>query len=363
MRGWLVVGALAVLSCRSPTQVTFEVTTDIACAEHRGTTLTVGRLSEIDARPISSTRAECDPRTGRIGSVVIVPSGDNDQEIAARFVLGIGKSPERCVDDGFTGGCIVARRALRFIPHEPLVVAVPLRNECRDVVCPSGQTCVRGACVGAKIENPGGCVGDGCGEEAIAAAKSDAGVDAGEVGPTDSGFAGKRVFVTSTTYNGNLGGALGADAKCQTVASAAMLVGTFVAWVSDAKDTPAGRFTKVGPYKLIDGTLIANDWAELTSGKLRHAIDLTEKGGPPPTGSSPFCTSGQPLGVWSGTTPSGIKSSQDSCAGFTNGNFAFTSQVEFGDPKSLDSGWTTGNCLNAGATYCAKLAPLYCFQQ
>jgi len=360
MRAVLAIGAMAVLSCRGPTQVTFEVTTDIACTEHRGTNLNVGRLAELDGRPVSSSRTECDPKTGRIGSVVILPSGGNDEEIAVRFVLGIGKSPERCVEDDFKGGCIVAKRALRFIPHEPLVVSVPMRNECRDVVCPTGQTCVRGTCVGAKIEDPGGCTGAGCGEEAIGSA-TDAGV--GGDAAVDSGFAGKRVFLSSATFAGNLGGATGADAKCQALA-AAKLPGTYRAWISDATSSPSSRFTRSGPYRLVDGTLVANDWAELTGGKLQHAIDMTESGGAPPAGSGDYCGGGtQPFGAWTGTGNDGLRTTHDSCAGFTSSSFTLTSQVAFGDPKKTNMQWTTGNCLNAGVTYCAKQAALYCFEQ
>lgn len=357
--------ALLLLSCRSPTQITFEVTTDITCAEHKGTELTVGPLSEIDSRPSSSSRMECDPATGRIGTVVVVPSGDDDQDVATRFVLGIGKSPQRCIDDGFKGGCIVARRALRFIPHEPLTVAVPMRNECRDVVCPTGQTCVRGACVGAIVEHPEDCTGSGCGEERLSSS-GDAGVtDTGATdgGAKDSATSGKRVFVTSALFSGNLGGPTGADAKCQAAADAAKLGGTWMAWVSDASTSPSTRFTnKTGPYQLIDGTLVATSFAGL-GGTLTHAIDLTEKGTPATAGASNYCSSGQPYGAWSGTDSKGVYDKHDNCAGFTSASFTLTTQVQFGDPKATNYQWAAGTCLNAGATYCSKQAALFCFEQ
>ena len=43
----------------------------------------------------------------------------------------------------------------------------------------------------------------------------------------------KRVFITSTTYDGNLGGAAGADSKCQVRADAASLGGTWKAIISE----------------------------------------------------------------------------------------------------------------------------------
>jgi len=44
---------------------------------------------------------------------------------------------------------------------------------------------------------------------------------------------GKKIFVTSVGYNGNLGGEAGADEKCQARASAAKLDGTYKAWLLD----------------------------------------------------------------------------------------------------------------------------------
>ena len=92
------------------------------------------------------------------------------------------------------------------------------------------------------------------------------------------------VFVTSTSYDGNLGGLAGADAKCQDQADAAGLTGTFKAWLSDAKGSPSTRFTRSAgaPYVLVDGTVIADNYAGLTSGSLEHPINQTETGGAPP---------------------------------------------------------------------------------
>src|SRR5262249_42934796 len=42
----------------------------------------------------------------------------------------------------------------------------------------------------------------------------------------------KRVFVTSTTHDGNLGGLDGADAICASLAANAGLSGTYKAWLS-----------------------------------------------------------------------------------------------------------------------------------
>ncbi|MFT4041478.1 MAG: hypothetical protein QM692_25060, partial [Thermomicrobiales bacterium] len=84
---------------------------------------------------------------------------------------------------------------------------------------------------------------------------------------------------SSSGQNGNLGGAPGADGRRQNLANLAKLPGTYKAWLSDATSSPATRFTKATvPYTLVDGTVIAQNWTDLISGTLRHAIDLTKQG-------------------------------------------------------------------------------------
>jgi hypothetical protein len=100
--------------------------------------------------------------------------------------------------------------------------------------------------------------------------------------PDDPVGAHKKVFVTKASYTGNLGGTAGADAKCQTAASNAGLSGTYMAWISakTAASAPAMRFTTKAtvPYRLVDGTRIADDWTDLTDGSLLTGIILDEDG-------------------------------------------------------------------------------------
>lgn len=97
----------------------------------------------------------------------------------------------------------------------------------------------------------------------------------------------KKVFVTTQKWNGSdIGGLAGADAKCASAATSTGLTGTFLAWIAtSAADDPESRFTRSSvPYALIDGTIIANDWADLVDGApfstngLAHPINLTETG-------------------------------------------------------------------------------------
>jgi hypothetical protein len=91
----------------------------------------------------------------------------------------------------------------------------------------------------------------------------------------------KIIFVTPPDYTGNLGGVAGADAICQGIADSAGLTGTFLAWIADSTEasSPAQRFIhNEGPYILVDGTVIANNWTDLTDGLLRSPIDLDSLG-------------------------------------------------------------------------------------
>lgn len=162
------------------------------------------------------------------------------------------------------------------------------------------------------------------------------------------------VFVTSSLYSGNLGGVAGADAKCQQLATAAGLAGTFLAWISDNAKSPNSRFLKSSvPYVLPSGQQVAKSYADLTDGSLTHAIDQTEKGMPPPAAT--LC-GGKPT-VWTNTLENGTKWDSDICGSFTN----TTGAGRFGTSVNTNLGWT--HACNGAAGTCAWKAPLYCFEQ
>jgi hypothetical protein len=75
-----------------------------------------------------------------------------------------------------------------------------------------------------------------------------------------------------------MGGLSGADAKCQAEADdPASIVpsGTYLAWLSDGADSPDTRFTKSShPYRLPDGTKIAENYTDLTDESILHEINL-----------------------------------------------------------------------------------------
>ena len=201
----------------------------------------------------------------------------------------------------------------------------------------------------------------------------------------------KIVFVTSEVYNGNLGGVSGADWRCQQLAQRANLPGTYKAWISGPGPQtgppigPGETFTRsAGPYRRVDGSVVANNWTSLITQPLLNPIFLDEYGRLIPT--STHCNIGTP--VWTGNAIMAdyrILPSVDNCWGWTVG----VRQREECDPcrvptrpissecvaattgeaialKSTDpfhpGGWTQGP-ISRDIQHCYEAARLYCFQQ
>ncbi|HRI71476.1 MAG TPA: hypothetical protein PK156_44890, partial [Polyangium sp.] len=172
----------------------------------------------------------------------------------------------------------------------------------------------------------------------------------------------KTVFVTSTIYKGDLGGLAGADAKCQTRAKAAGLDGEFKAWLSDSKTSAASRLTHAQvPYVRVDGSVLAKDWTEWTSGQLRVPLQLTELGGwPTIIPHPPGCDNSL---VWTNTKEDGsLVSKTRTCNDWTDG----------ASPPGPDKGGIWGqthstslwsNECKSELTGCKDEFPLYCIEQ
>ena len=164
------------------------------------------------------------------------------------------------------------------------------------------------------------------------------------------------MLVTSEMFNGNMGGLDGADAICQGLADDAGLAGDYMAWLSTAQDSPSTRFTQSDmPYVLVNGTVVANSWADLTDGTLASAINLTETGGQPPVGNT-SCAGGGFQTVWTATLQAGQSvNANNTCSGWTStGGGSYWGRAD--SSNSFWTGWCSGNS-------CAWLSPIYCFQQ
>ena len=142
------------------------------------------------------------------------------------------------------------------------------------------------------------------GGDAIASDAADGGTEPNDASSSDADAAPDvvvksgpwRVFLSSTYYQERLGGASGVDALCAGLASDAGLGGNWKAWISTTTASAKTRLNQLGgPFKLLNGTVIANDWAGLTSGSLLAPINVDEQGHKNTTNDT----------VLTGTTPSG----------------------------------------------------------
>ena len=159
----------------------------------------------------------------------------------------------------------------------------------------------------------------------------------------------KTVFITSQVFSGDLGGIAGADATCNALASAAGLAGTYKAWIAGLGGSPALYFTKESlPYRLVDGTQVAESWAGLVDQIIDHAIDLDEYG-----------AQSAAYEVWSNTDYDGsavYSSYVSNCRGWTDstaGYYGGTGWV----PQPGES-WSYYNDRR-----CDDQLPFYCFEQ
>lgn len=164
-----------------------------------------------------------------------------------------------------------------------------------------------------------------------------------------------KVFLTSATYTGALGGLTGADQKCQTLANNAGLTGTYKAWLTDNNNNAKDRIQPAAakPYRLVDGTtVIANSLADLIDGTIANPINKTEAG-TVVSRTVPY--------VWTGTAPGGTKTvdSQGSTANCTNWTIG-TNAVNggIGDFSKTTRNWTDPPVW----TVCNSQYSLYCFQ-
>lgn len=233
---------------------------------------------------------------------------------------------------------------------------------------------------GGDASDPGdaqagdGSVGDGGGGESVLDGGSDAdaqGADGGDGfdGHTLSPY--RRVFITSKVYAPDFGGLAGADKICNVLATGQGLGGTWAAWLSSTTVSAASRLEHaIVPYQLLDGTVIATNWTDLTSGSIRHNIDRDET-----NTFVPLSTTWPAYSyAWTATQANGDVMLASLCcndwtyASPTNGS---TYEGTMGGPDTYDGGsadheWTvaqSGGCYGKGSPEATWVAALYCFEQ
>lgn len=208
-------------------------------------------------------------------------------------------------------------------------------------ICAPGKTSCSGQCVDTQTDkaNCGSC-GNTCPSIQVC--------QAGACVPTNR----KIVFITSQTYTGELGGLQGADAKCQTLANAAGLTGTYRAWLSTQGINAIDRITdKLYPYTTLDGGLVANSINELIyfpQHPSSHII-IDEHDDSVLT---------QNRFVWTGTNPDGTTAQPlTNCDDWTSA--LGTKFGVAGNSEPLGTGDWTYDIYSA----CNLHRSLYCFQQ
>lgn len=160
LAAWLGSGALVgslLFACLGATQIIVEGQTDVACADVLSTAFYVAAPgAPIGAGSPSATSSTCDPATGSLGTLTVVPAGDNEGAVRITLVLGVDRPADRCSPDAPEPGCIVARRTLRYAAHRTQRVPIFLATACLGVRCADGQTCAQGVCVSSA------CTGESC---------------------------------------------------------------------------------------------------------------------------------------------------------------------------------------------------------
>lgn len=136
------VVAVAVLACYGPTEVVVELRTDLHARNPR-------TLIRVGGTTATKDGAGGD---GRIGELVLVPSGARDAPVELAIVTSVdGRSPDECESSADKTGCVFARRRFKFAPHESRSFMVFMSSVCLGKDC-GAQTCEDGVCV-APSEN------------------------------------------------------------------------------------------------------------------------------------------------------------------------------------------------------------------
>ena len=191
--------------CRTATQVTIEIGTNVVCADLRGVDIVIASdsheaehraaLDVPGTRFATTTTTDCaegaPPR--RVGTLAITPgSGSGAVVLVAAF--GSARVSD-CVAPNFGPGCIVARRRFGFVDHSAVTLPIVLDPVCAGVPCNESSTCVGKKCVDSAVDcssgtcaEPGQRSMDGGLVEVDAVSPLDAsgGMDSADAGASDA---------------------------------------------------------------------------------------------------------------------------------------------------------------------------------
>ena len=168
--GAIPVVALFVDGCRTPTQVTLDIGTNVVCADMRGVEVVVAgdpreaeHRAALDApgiRYATATTGVCtegaSPRP--IGTLVVTPGGGSGAVVVVAAFGGAKISD--CMAPNFGPGCIVARRRFAFADHTASTLPIVLDPVCSGVPCNESSTCVGKKCVDSAVDCASGTCTD-----------------------------------------------------------------------------------------------------------------------------------------------------------------------------------------------------------
>jgi len=176
----------------------------------------------------------------------------------------------------------------------------------------------------------------------------------------------KMVFLSSTVHTGNLGEVAGADMICQDLAETAGLYGTYKAWISDSESEPSTSFKhSEAPYTLVDETVVADNWVDLTDSDIKVPINLDEYGNVVVLNENPLPGDADNAGAWTATSWDGTRfiiydEKNIGCDEWTNGSSQAQDEIQgmFGLPYATSASWSSGLIWG-----CSSQQRLYCFEQ
>lgn len=158
----------------------------------------------------------------------------------------------------------------------------------------------------------------------------------------------KRMFATSQSYAGDFGGAAAADSICATLAEAALLRGTWGAFLSDDSAGALERTREVGPWFRVDReTKVFNNRVGFTVGALAAITD--EYGNSIPSSAR----------AWTGTRADGTTDGTQTCSNWT-GTAGYGTA---GNPNRLLANGPQWMYSDEGAAPCTNTYRIYCFEK
>jgi hypothetical protein len=156
--------------CRTATQVTIDIGTNVVCADMHGVDIVIAgdshdaehraALDVPGTRFATTTTSDCTegapPR--KVGTLALTPSSGGG---AVVLVAAFGATRVAdCVAPNFGPGCIVARRRFGFVDHMAVTLPIVLDPVCAGVPCNESSTCVGKKCVDSSVDCTSGTCAD-----------------------------------------------------------------------------------------------------------------------------------------------------------------------------------------------------------